>query len=121
VGVVNGYLAAQLKARKFLYDEANEEAVFDIARTNGLEVPPGVESAWDQEHAEIGADAGFNVDGIEELVRSEQAAGRLPGNLRWRAHFNLEPLYWTQEEAGLAHNPPQRDLPPRREERIQVG
>jgi ABC-type nitrate/sulfonate/bicarbonate transport system substrate-binding protein len=95
VDLVHGYLAGQLKARKFLHDEANAEKVAEIMEAHGF-------AAGDPEEvSSISADGSFTAAGMQALVRDEQAQGRLPASFRWHDHFNGEPLHNTKEELGI--------------------
>ena len=60
---------------------------------------------FDQEVVQISPDGGFSPQGMDDFISIEQELELLPGDLQWREHFDLEPLWQAQQDAGLEQNP----------------
>lgn len=100
------WITADLKARRWLLDEANTDRAFEIMIELGYEVPEETRSLRGVELAQLSPDGGFSEPAAMDAFVSELAeTGDLPADLDWRKHVDFTHLWEAQEELGLPKRP----------------
>jgi len=102
---VVAYWTAILKAREFIADKANKDAVIQIAKDSKLEVLPEYLPVYDKEIIQISPDGGFDPADMDKLITDEQDLELVPADLEWRDYFDFKPLNEAQAALGLPENP----------------
>lgn len=103
---IQAWLVADLKARRWLKDPANEQRAYDIMVDLGYEIPDSFRALYEVELAQLSGDGGFeNAEAMDGFVRDLAVTGALPEGLDWRPFFNFEYLWKAQEALGMPQRP----------------
>ena len=101
------WLVADIKARQWLMDPANEDRAYQIMLDLGYEIPDSFRALYEVELAQLSPDAGFeSAEAMDAFFVELAATGFLPEGTDWRPHFNLDYLWAAQEAVGLSQRPP---------------
>jgi len=106
------FLAATLKARQFITDQANKNAVLTLMRRLKYDIPPAYEAVYAQENAptyHVG-DGGFRPSDMDRFIADQIAFKNVPPGTNWRDYTYLVPLWRAQKAIGLPLDPPLGDL-----------
>jgi ABC-type nitrate/sulfonate/bicarbonate transport system substrate-binding protein len=101
------FLAATLKARQFIDDQANKDEVLSIMKAKGFEIPPSYADAYSHEnnpdyHV---ADGGFDPADMDKFVDEQIQLKVIAPGTDWRDYVDLVPLWRAQKAIGLPLNP----------------
>ena len=109
---VAAFLAATLKARQFITDMANKEAVLAKAEELDFELPQEYKNAYEDENAPDyhTSDGGFEVSDMDDFVETQTELEVIPADTNWRDHTNLVPLWRAQKALGLELRPSLADM-----------
>jgi ABC-type nitrate/sulfonate/bicarbonate transport system substrate-binding protein len=104
---VAAFLTATLKARQFITDQANKDAVLALMTKNGFEVPPEFASAYSAENASTYhvADGGFDPADMDKFIKDQIGFKAVPEGTDWRTYTYLVPLWRAQKSLGLPLRP----------------
>lgn len=101
------WLVADIKARQWLLDPANEDKAYQIMIDLGYEIPPSFRELYEVETSQLSTDGGFeNAEAMDAFVAELAVTGDVPEGVDWRDHFNLDYLWTAQEAVGLPRRPP---------------
>jgi len=101
------WLVADIRARQWLHDPANEERAYQIMVDLGYEITPAFRALYEVEVAQLSSDGGFeNAQAMDDFVAELAITGDVPEGIDWRDHFNLQYLWEAQEAVGLPRRPP---------------
>jgi ABC-type nitrate/sulfonate/bicarbonate transport system substrate-binding protein len=101
------FLAATLKARQFIIDQANKDEVLATMKDKGFEIPPSFADAYSHEN-EPGyhvADGGFDPADMDKFVNEQIQLKAIPPGTDWHDYVDLVPLWRAQKALGLPLNP----------------
>jgi ABC-type nitrate/sulfonate/bicarbonate transport system substrate-binding protein len=102
---VVAFWKATLKARQFIKNPKNRNAVLKIMRDAKFEIPDDFAALYQTEINQISKDGGFVPAQMTALVKSEQALGIIPKNLNWKKLIDLTPLWQAQLSLKMKQNP----------------
>ncbi|MGH3392215.1 MAG: hypothetical protein ACRDOO_25350, partial [Actinomadura sp.] len=104
---VTAFLAATLKARQFITDQANKDEVLALMKKNGFEVPPEFAEAYSRENAATYhvADGGFEPADMDKFIKDQIGIKSVPEGTDWRTFTYLVPLWRAQKSLGLPLRP----------------
>jgi hypothetical protein len=75
-------------------------------RDYGYDVPPEFEAMYQTEINQIAKDGGWaDSKTMDDFVKSLQATGALPKDIRWQDYVELKYLWAAQEAFGLPNRP----------------
>jgi ABC-type nitrate/sulfonate/bicarbonate transport system substrate-binding protein len=109
---VAAFLTATLKARQYITDVANKDAVLKIAADNGFEIPQEFQDAYEDENAPDyhTSDGGFEVADMDEFIDTQIELEVIPPGTDWHEFANLVPLWRAQKALGLPLRPALADV-----------
>ncbi|MBF8184235.1 ABC transporter substrate-binding protein [Nonomuraea sp. K274] len=109
---VTAFLAATLKARQFITDQANKEEVLTIMRAKKFDIPTEYADAYAAENAPAYhvSDGGFKPADMEKFIGDQIAYKTVPEGTDWRQYTYLLPLWRAQKALGLPLNPALADM-----------
>jgi ABC-type nitrate/sulfonate/bicarbonate transport system substrate-binding protein len=101
------FLAATLRAREFITDQANKDEVLGIVRDKGFDLPPDFVAAYGEENAPTYhvVDGGFRPADMDKFVNEQIELRIIPEGTDWHELVNLEPLWTAQRALGIPLNP----------------
>lgn len=101
------FLAATLRARAFITDQANKDEVLAVIRDKGFDLPPDFVAAYgDENNTEYHVvDGGFDPGDMDRFVQQQIDLRIIPPGTDWRDMVDLEPLWTAQRELGIPLNP----------------
>jgi ABC-type nitrate/sulfonate/bicarbonate transport system substrate-binding protein len=103
---VYAYMLADIKARQWLFDPANKDEAFKIARDFGFDIPPEFEAQYDVELEQISPDGGFvSPENMDEFVEVQKMTGEIPKDLNWRDYVDMRFVWAAQDALGLPRRP----------------
>lgn len=101
------WLLADLRARKWLLDPANEEKAYQIMIDLGYEIPDSFRALYKVEVAQFSPDGGFeSAEVMDDFVKELVMTGDVPEGTDWRNFFDFQYLWAAQEAMGLPRRPP---------------
>ncbi|MGI8329239.1 ABC transporter substrate-binding protein [Actinomadura scrupuli] len=109
---VAAFLAATLKARQFITNQANKDAVLALMRSKKYDIPPAYANVYGQENAptyHVG-DGGFKPADMDKFIQDQIGFKNVPPGTDWRKYTYLMPLWRAQKALGLPLNPALKDL-----------
>jgi hypothetical protein len=99
-------MLADIKARQWLFDPANKDEAFKIARDFGFDIPPEFEAQYDVELEQISPDGGFvSPENMDEFVEVQKMTGEIPKDLNWRDYVDMRFVWAAQDALGLPRRP----------------
>ena len=102
----HAFVHADLRARLWLFDPKNKSKAYKIMRDYGYDVPPEFEAMYQTEINQIAKDGGWaDSKTMDDFVKSLQATGALPKDIRWQDYVELKYLWAAQEALGLPNRP----------------
>jgi ABC-type nitrate/sulfonate/bicarbonate transport system substrate-binding protein len=109
---VAAFMTATIKARQYITDIANKDAVLALAEENDFEMPQDYKDAYEYENDPEyhTADAGFEVADMNEFIDTQIELEVIPPGTDWRDFANLVPLWRAQLANGLPLRPAIEDL-----------
>lgn len=109
---VAAFLAATLKARAYINDPANKQAVLDLMRSQGFEIPPAYEAAFELDNNPDfhPSDGGFDAAGMDKFVEDSIELETMPEGADWREYVALQPLWTAQANLGLPLHPTPEEI-----------
>ncbi|WP_448627652.1 ABC transporter substrate-binding protein [Geodermatophilus sp. URMC 64] len=109
---VAAFLTATLKARQYINDFANKDAVLKLAEDQGFELPQEYKDAYEHENAADyhTGDGGFEVADMDDFIQTQTELEVIPPNTDWREYTNLVPLWRAQKALGLPLRPALADV-----------
>jgi ABC-type nitrate/sulfonate/bicarbonate transport system substrate-binding protein len=109
---VAAFLTATLKARQYITDMANKEAVLAKAEELDFELPQEYKNAYEDENAPDyhTSDGGFEVSDMDDFVATQTELEVIPPDTDWREYTNLVPLWRAQKALGLELRPSLADM-----------
>jgi ABC-type nitrate/sulfonate/bicarbonate transport system substrate-binding protein len=101
------FLAATLKARAFIVDQANKKEVLDYMDTLDFELPDEYKAAYANENnAEYHvADGGFDPADMDKFIDEQISLDVVPANTDWKKYVDLVPLWRAQKALGIDIRP----------------
>ncbi|MBE1491560.1 ABC transporter substrate-binding protein [Plantactinospora soyae] len=104
---VTAFLAATLKARQFITEQANKDAVLDLMRKQGFEIPTDFADAYSAENAPTYhvVDGGFEPADMDKFIADQISFKSVPEGTDWREYTYLLPLWRAQKNLGLPLRP----------------
>jgi NitT/TauT family transport system substrate-binding protein len=101
------FLEATLKARQFITDPANKDAVLDLMATKDFDLPQPYRDAYAAEQAPDyhTADGGFDVADMDQFIDEQIKLKVIPEGTNWREYVDLVPLWRAQKALGLPLRP----------------
>ncbi|MCW2739666.1 MAG: transporter substrate-binding protein [Blastococcus sp.] len=104
---VTAFLTATLKARQYITDMANKDAVLKLAESKDFELPDEYKAAYEDENDPDyhTSDGGFEVSDMDDFVKTQTELEVIPPNTDWREFTNLVPLWRAQKALGLELRP----------------
>jgi ABC-type nitrate/sulfonate/bicarbonate transport system substrate-binding protein len=101
------FLAATLRARQFIDDQRNKDAVISIMRDKRFDLPPDYIEAYPDENntSYHVVDGGFDPADMDRFVREQIDLRVIPPGTDWRKLVNLEPLWTAQRAIGVPLDP----------------
>jgi ABC-type nitrate/sulfonate/bicarbonate transport system substrate-binding protein len=101
------FLAATLRARQFITDQANKDEVLSIIRDKGFDLPPDFVAAYgDENNTEYHVvDGGFDPADMDRFINQQIELRVIPAGTDWKDMMDLEPLWTAQREIGIPLNP----------------
>jgi ABC-type nitrate/sulfonate/bicarbonate transport system substrate-binding protein len=109
---VAAFMTATLKARQYITDPANKDAVLELAESLDFELPQDYKDAYEEENAPDyhTADGGFEIADMDEFVDTQIELEVIPAGTDWRDFTNLVPLWRAQKALGLPLRPAIEDF-----------
>jgi ABC-type nitrate/sulfonate/bicarbonate transport system substrate-binding protein len=109
---VTAFLAATLKARQFITDQANKDEVLALMARKGFEIPPEFANAYSAENAPTYhvADGGFEPADMDKFIKDQIGFKSVPEGTDWREYTYLLPLWRAQKSLGLPLRPALEDM-----------
>jgi ABC-type nitrate/sulfonate/bicarbonate transport system substrate-binding protein len=109
---VTAFLAATLKARQFITDQANKDEVLTIMRDKKFEIPTEYADAYAAENAPDYhvSDGGFKPADMDKFIGDQITYKTVPEGTDWRQYTYLVPLWRAQKALGLPLNPALADM-----------
>jgi ABC-type nitrate/sulfonate/bicarbonate transport system substrate-binding protein len=109
---VAAFMQATLKARQYITDIANKDAVLELVADKGFELPQDYKDAYAEENAPDyhTVDGGFEVADMDEFVNTQIDLKVIPEGTDWHDYVNLVPLWRAQKALGLPLRPAISDL-----------
>jgi ABC-type nitrate/sulfonate/bicarbonate transport system substrate-binding protein len=109
---VAAFMEATLKARQYITDMANKDAVLQLAVDKGFEMPQDYMDAYEEENAPTyhTVDGGFEVADMDEFVNTQIDLKVIPDGTDWHDYVNLVPLWRAQKALGLPLRPAIADV-----------
>ncbi|MDA2892116.1 ABC transporter substrate-binding protein [Mycolicibacterium sp. BiH015] len=101
------FLVATLKARQFITDVNNKDAVLDLMASKGFELPQEYRDAYAAEQAPDyhTSDGGFDVSDMNQFIDEQIELKVIPPGTNWREYVDLIPLWRAQKNLGLPLRP----------------
>jgi ABC-type nitrate/sulfonate/bicarbonate transport system substrate-binding protein len=109
---VAAFLAATLKARQFITDQANKDAVLSLMRARKYDIPAAYANVYGQENAptyHVG-DGGFKAADMDKFIKDQIGFKTVPPGTDWHKYTYLVPLWRAQKALGLPLDPPPTGL-----------
>lgn len=109
---VAAFLSATLKARQYINDFANKDAVLKLMADKGFEIPQEYQDAYEHENAADyhTGDGGFEVAEMDDFIKTQIDLDVIPSGTDWRKYTNLVPLWRAQKALGLELRPAFSDM-----------
>ena len=109
---VTAFLQATLKARQYIDDMANKDAVLKLAEENDFEMPDEYKEAYSAENDPKyhTIDGGFEVKDMDEFINTQMDLDVIPEGTDWHKYVNLVPLWRAQKALGLPLRPAIADM-----------
>lgn len=103
---VYAYTLADIRARQWLFDPANKDEAYKIARDFGFDIPPAFEEQYEIELEQISPDGGFSgAETMDQFIEVQKMTGSVPKELEWREHIDMKFVWAAQEALGLPKRP----------------
>ncbi|GAA3815412.1 ABC transporter substrate-binding protein [Sphaerisporangium flaviroseum] len=104
---VTAFLTATLKARQFITDQANKDAVLAMMTKKGFDIPSEFADAYSAENAPTYhvADGGFDPADMDKFIKDQIGFKSVPEGTDWRTYTSLVPLWRAQKILGLPFRP----------------
>jgi ABC-type nitrate/sulfonate/bicarbonate transport system substrate-binding protein len=101
------FLAATLKARQFITNQANKATVLALMRGKKYNIPPAYEDVYPQENSTTYhvADGGFKPADMDKFIADQIGFKNVPPGTDWHQYTYLVPLWRAQKALGLPLNP----------------
>lgn len=97
---------AEIRGRQWVYDPANKEKAYEMARKLGFEIPPEFVELYDVEVDQMSHDGGFESAAVmDKFVADLATTGDVPENMDWRKVFDMSYVWAAQEALGLPKRP----------------
>jgi ABC-type nitrate/sulfonate/bicarbonate transport system substrate-binding protein len=106
------FLTATLKARQFINDMKNKDAVLDLMASKGFDLPQPYRDAYaDEQNANYHTgDGGFDVKDMDQFVNEQMDLKVIPAGTNWHDYVDLVPLWRAQKALGLPLRPNPADF-----------
>ncbi|SMD21462.1 ABC transporter substrate-binding protein [Kibdelosporangium aridum] len=104
---VAAFLQATLKARQFIVDPQNKDAVLNLMAAKGFQIPQEFKDAYADENAPDyhTRDGGFETADMDKFVTDQINFKVVPSGTNWRQWVDLMPLWRAQKALGLPLRP----------------
>lgn len=104
---VAAFLAATLKARQFITDQSNKDAVLAMMKSAKFDIPPSFSAAYSAENdpAYHVVDGSFAPADMDKFMDDQIGFKVVPEGTDWRAYTWLVPLWKAQKALGIPLNP----------------
>lgn len=102
---VVAFWEATLRARKFIKNPANKNAVLKIMKDNKFDIPDDFAALYKTEIDQLSNDGGLKAGQMTALVKSEQALDIIPKGLNWKKLSDFTPLWEAQKALGMRLDP----------------
>jgi ABC-type nitrate/sulfonate/bicarbonate transport system substrate-binding protein len=100
------WVHAELKARRWLFDPANEERAYQIMVDLGYEIPDSFRALYQVELSQISPDGGFESAEVMDQFLSDLAeTGDVPAGMDWRKVLDMTYVWAAQDALGLERRP----------------
>jgi ABC-type nitrate/sulfonate/bicarbonate transport system substrate-binding protein len=109
---VAAFMAATLKARQFITNQANKDAVLTLMKDKKYDIPAAYADVYNQENAatyHVG-DGGFKPADMDKFIKDQISFKTVPAGTDWRKYTYLMPLWRAQKALGLPLDPAIKDL-----------
>lgn len=109
---VAAFLTATLRARQFINDVNNKDAVLDLMASKGFELPQPYRDVYaDEQSASYHTgDGGFDVADMDQFVNEQIELKVIPPGTDWHDYVDLVPLWRAQKALNLPLRPDPADL-----------
>jgi NitT/TauT family transport system substrate-binding protein len=109
---VAAFLTATLKARQYINDVANKDAVLDLMATKGFELPQPYRDVYADEQSPDyhTGDGGFDIADMDQFVNEQIELKVIPPGTNWQEYVDLIPLWRAQKALNLPLRPDPADL-----------
>src|SRR3954464_2136939 len=109
---VAAFLTATLKARQFINDMNNKDAVLDLMAAKDFELPQPYRDAYaDEQNANYHTgDGGFDIKDMDQFVNEQIELKVIPPGTNWHEYVDLVPLWRAQKARGLPLRPAPGDM-----------
>lgn len=106
------FLSATLKARQFITDQANKDAVLKLMDEKGFELPQDYKDAYGAENDPNyhTSDGGFEIKDMEQFVDEQTKLKIIPAGTDWHDYVNPAPLWRAQKSLDLPLRPTPEDF-----------
>jgi ABC-type nitrate/sulfonate/bicarbonate transport system substrate-binding protein len=106
------FLAATLKARKYIDDLAHKDDVIKTAQSKDFELPQEYQNAYKDENSPTyhTVDGGFEVADMDKFIQEQIDLEAVPKGTKWRDHADLTPLWRAQKHLGIPLRPTPDEL-----------
>lgn len=106
------FLTATLKARQFINDMNNKDAVLDLMASKGFELPQPYRDAYAAEQSANyhTGDGGFDIADMDQFVDEQIELKVIPPGTNWHDYVDLVPLWRAQKALNLPLRPDPAEL-----------
>jgi ABC-type nitrate/sulfonate/bicarbonate transport system substrate-binding protein len=100
------WTVAEIRGRQWVYDPANKDAAYKMARDLGFEIPPEFVELYDVEVDQMSTDGGFeSAADMDKFVADLATTGDVPEGMDWRQVVDMTYVWKAQEILGLPKRP----------------
>ncbi|MCW2840193.1 MAG: hypothetical protein JWR55_1676 [Aeromicrobium sp.] len=106
------FLAATLKARQFITDQANKDEVLALMEDNGFDLPQDYKDAYSAENDPNyhTGDGGFEIADMQQFVDEQTELKIIPAGTDWHDYVNPTSLWRAQKSLDLPLRPTPEDF-----------
>jgi ABC-type nitrate/sulfonate/bicarbonate transport system substrate-binding protein len=106
------FLTATLKARQFINDVNNKDAVLDLMAAKDFELPQPYRDAYaaEQSPSYHTGDGGFDLADMDQFVNEQIELKVIPPGTNWQEYVDLVPLWRAQKALNLPLRPAPGDM-----------
>lgn len=104
------WLAAELRGRMFVSDEANKDEAYATMIERGFEIPDEFIELYDVEIEQFSPDGGFDVAEMDTFIDELKETGDVPADAEWRDHVDFTYLWEAQDLLGIPRSPNPDDM-----------